>query len=164
MMSTQVPIVRQIWWIAVIPQLAAFVLAVIVASRFSPSNGLLYGAMGYLSYSLATRYIVTRDHRNGIALVKQLRFADAIVPFQKSLEFFDRNPWIDRCRSIVLMSASAASYREMALTNIGFCYSQIGNGKEARAYFEKCLERFPNSSLATAALKMMDAAGGMLKS
>jgi tetratricopeptide (TPR) repeat protein len=156
-MSTQTPIVRQISWLAVIPQLTALGLAAFVASRFSPSNGLLYGAAAYLAYSITARQLITRDHLAGIALVKDQRFDESIPRFQKSLEFFDRNPWLDSFRSIVLMSPSAPSFREMALANIGFAYSQIGRGDDARAYYEKCLQRFPDSGLATAALRLMDA-------
>ncbi len=158
-MSTQTPIVQQISWLAVIPQFAALATAVIIATRLSPANGGLYGAGAYLIYSIASRQLITRDHRAGIALAKEQRFEEAIPRFQKSFEFLDRNPWIDRFRSIVLMSPSAASFREMALANIGFAYSQIGRGDEARYYYEKCLQRFPNSGLATAALRMMDSNG-----
>ena len=155
-MSTQIPIVQQISWLAVIPQLTVLAIAIIVAMRFSPSNGILYGAGAYLLYSVAARQLITRDHRAGIALAKEQRFEEAIPRFQKSLEFLDRHPWIDRFRSIVLMSPSASSFREMALANIGFAYSQIGRGDEARAYYETCLQRFPDSGLATTALRMLN--------
>jgi hypothetical protein len=46
----------------------------------------------------------------------------------------------------------------MALANLAFCYSQIGQGAEARHHYELCLERFPNSGLATSALRLMDSA------
>lgn len=155
-MSTQTPVVRQISWLAVIPQIVALGLAVAVASWFSPSNRLLFGAGAYLLYSFASRQLIIRDHRAGIALAKQGKFEEAILRFQKSFDFLERYPWIDRFRSIVLMSPSAASFREMALANIGFAYSQIGRGDEARAYYEECLKRFPDSGLAAAALRMMD--------
>lgn len=85
-------------------------------------------------------------------------FDAAILRFQQSLEWFERHPWIDNRRSIVLMSCSAMSYREMALVNIAFCHSQRGDGQNARFYYEKCLERFPQNGLAIAALRLMDAA------
>ena len=45
----------------------------------------------------------------------------------------------------------------MALANIAFCYGQLGNGEQSRAYYQKCLERFsPGSGLATTALRMLD--------
>jgi tetratricopeptide (TPR) repeat protein len=157
-MSTRTPILRQTSWVAAIPQLVALGLAIIVGMLLRPHDGFMWGAAAYLAYSLGSRYWVPRDHRDGIALIKRQRFDEAIPRFQQSLEFFDRFPWIDRFRSIVLMSPSAVSYREMALANIAFCYTQIGDGKQARCYYEQCLARFPDSGLATAALRMMDAA------
>lgn len=101
--------------------------------------------------------LVARDHRVGVGLVKSQRFEEAIPKFQDSLKFFDRYPWIDRYRSIVLMSPSAAGYREMALANIAFCYGQIGDGEQSRHFYEECLRRFPDSGLASSALRMLDA-------
>ncbi len=148
--------VRQSSFALVIPQLIAIAVAILVAVRLSPSYGFIYGPAVYLLYSFVSRFLLTREHRAGVALAKEQKFEEAIPRFQKSLDFLDRYPWIDRFRSIILMSPSAFSYREMALANIGFAYSQIGRGAEAREYYEKCLERFPNSSLATAALRMLD--------
>lgn len=48
------------------------------------------------------------------------------------------------------------SYREMALVNIAFAYSQIGNGERAKAYYQHALEEFPNSSMAIAALRLIE--------
>ena len=157
-MTPRTPVVRQISWVAVIPQLIAISIMIVIATWLSPVNGVLYGAAVYLLYSFGSRQLITRDHRAGIALVKEHRFGEAIPRFQKSLEFLDRNSWIDRFRSIVLMSPSAMSYREMAIANLAFAYSQIGRGGEARAQYEECLRRFPDSGLAMAALRMMDAA------
>ena len=54
------------------------------------------------------------------------------------------------------MSASAMSYREMALCNIAFCYSQIGKGMKAIEYYQRVLKEFPNSGLAQSALRMIE--------
>jgi tetratricopeptide (TPR) repeat protein len=151
-----VPIVRKISWIAVLPQLAALVLCVSIGVFVSPRMGLLGGAAVYVTYSITSRLLVARDHRQGIWLIKQRRYQDAIAMFQRSLSFFDRHDWINRYRSIVLMSPSAISYREMALANIAFCYMQLGDGRQGRAFYEECLRRFPDSGLAVAALRMMD--------
>ena len=55
-----------------------------------------------------------------------------------------------------MMSASAISYREMALCNIAFCYSQLGDGQKAESYYRRALDEFPNSALAVAALRMIE--------
>jgi tetratricopeptide (TPR) repeat protein len=140
-----------------VPQLIALVVAIVVATQFSPDHGVVFGAVGFLAYSILSRRVFTRHHREGVSLVKRQEFLQAVPRFQQSLEYLDRHSWIDRFRSVVLMSASAISYREMALANIGFCYSQVGDGRRARESYEFCLERYPDSTMATAALRLMDA-------
>jgi tetratricopeptide (TPR) repeat protein len=156
MMSSGIPIVRQVSWPAVLPQLVGIALAIALAHVLGAPNAVMWGAMAYLAYSIGSRKVVARAHRAGIRLVKRQRFADAIAKFQESFDFFERHPWVDRFRSFILMSASAASYREMALANIAFCYGQLGDGEQSRTYYRKCLQRFPGSGLATTALRMLD--------
>ena len=55
-----------------------------------------------------------------------------------------------------MMSPSAMSYREMALINIAFAYSQIGNGIKAKEYYQQTQQEFPDSGMANAALKMIE--------
>ena len=57
-----------------------------------------------------------------------------------------------------MMSASAVSFREMALLNIAFAHSQIGKGEKAKEYYQRTLSEFPSSSMANAALRMIDSA------
>jgi tetratricopeptide (TPR) repeat protein len=155
-MSSRTPIVRQVSWPAVLPQVVALGGAVAIAYVLGGPAAAPWGALAYLAYSMGSRQLIARDHRAGIRLVKQQRFAEAIPRFERSFNFFERHLWIDRFRSIVLMSPSAGSYREMALANIAFCYGQIGDGERSRFYYQKCLDLFPGSGLATAALRMLD--------
>lgn len=155
-MASGIPVLRQLSWLSVLPQIAAMLIAMAVAFLLGASSPALYGASAYLAYSIGSRIVITRSHRAGVRLTKQQRFAEAIPKFQQSIAFFESHPWIDRFRSIVLMSPSAASYREMALANIAFCYGQLGDGEQSRAYYRECLDRFPESGLATAALRMLD--------
>jgi hypothetical protein len=153
-----VPVIRRISWLAVVPQLLALGAAIMLARHFQLRDSTLVGGIGYLVYSAGSRKILTSHHRAGIRLVREQRFAEAIEKFQRSLLFFDKHRWIDRYRSIVLMSPSALSYREMALANIAFCYSQIGDGAHARQWYEACLAEFPQSGMAQVGLRIMDAA------
>jgi tetratricopeptide (TPR) repeat protein len=155
-MNSQTPIIRQVSSLAAIPQLLALTCAIAMAFTLGAPRPFIYGPLVYLAYSIGSRKLIPRAHRAGIRLVKQQRFGEAIPKFQQSYDFFERHPWIDRYRSIVLMSPSTASYREMALANIGFCYSQLGDGKQSRAYYQQCLDHFPYSGVATCALRMLD--------
>ena len=158
-MTQRIPTVRQVSWLAAIPQLLVLMLAMgigwfAVQSEF----GLWMGCGAYLLCAVSLRRVVARDHCLGVALSKAQRFTDAIPALERSYDFFSRHVWIDRYRAFTLLSASAISYREMALLNIAFACSQSGQGQLARQYYQRTLEEFPDSIMATAALRMITSA------
>ena len=155
-MASQVPTIRRVSWPHVIPSLIVLILLMSIGYLISPETGIFWGMIAFVVCAFALREFVARAHRAGIRLTKQQRFEEAIPKFQESLAFFDRHPWVDRFRSLVLLSSSAMSYQEMGLANIAFCYTQIGQGDQARRYYQKCLDQFPDSGLATSALRMLD--------
>jgi tetratricopeptide (TPR) repeat protein len=89
-------------------------------------------------------------------LIKEGKFEEAIACFEKSYHFFSRNSWIDKYRYVTLFSASKMSYKEMALCNIAFCYSQVNEGLKAIEYYERTLQEFPENGLAKTGLKMLN--------
>lgn len=155
-MASRTPVIRQTSWPALLPQLAALGTAIGVAYALGAPDAMLWGPAAYLVYSFGSRQLIARAHRAGIRLVNQQRYAEAIPKFQESFDFFERHRWVDRCRSLVLMTPSALSYREMALANIAFCYGQLGNGEACRSYYQQCLQCFPRSGVAAGALRMLD--------
>jgi tetratricopeptide (TPR) repeat protein len=159
-MASNVPVIRPVAWLALLPQMALMAaLATVGWLVTGQREGVILGLGVYLFYSLVIgRLIIARHHRRGIRLVRQRRFAEAIPAFEQSLEFFTRHAWVDRFRSIIMLSAAGLSYREMALANIAFCYSQIGRGAEAKQYYQQTLAEYPNNGLALAALAMIQSA------
>jgi tetratricopeptide (TPR) repeat protein len=158
-MSAQIPVGRQIAWISIIPHLA--VMALIVAGFYLTGSKeyFLNGVITYIILSICLRLFVPRFHRVGIHHVKRKDFSTAIISFEKSFSFFSKYEWVDKYRFLALLSSSALSYRDMALCNIAFCYSQIGEGAKAMSYYKKALQQNPENGLAIAALNMMKAAG-----
>ena len=120
------------------------------------STAILLAALAHLIYGRIMRAWLTRDHRVGIALFKERRFAEAAPRFEASYRAMVDRPWIDRFRWLILGGASEMSYREMALCNAAFCYSQVGGGQKALGLYEQALKEFPGSSLATASLNMLN--------
>ncbi len=152
------PVVRRISWPAVLPQLAALGGAVALGTQLvGPPNGVTFGAAAYLIYSFGSRMVIARDHRRGMRLFHGQQYGEAIAAFTASYDFFTRHSWVDKLRSVTLMSPSAMSYREMALCNIAFCHAQLGDGAKARITYQKALAEFPGSGLAEAALRLIDA-------
>ncbi len=117
----------------------------------------LFGLLAYLIISISLRFGLTEAHRKGIHAVKAGRFADAIPYFEQSRAYFEKRPWLDRYRYLLLLSSTAWSYREMAMANKAFCLSQIGRRTDAITSYEEVLKDYPESALATVALRMMTA-------
>jgi len=161
-MKTGIPIIRHVAWLSLVPQLALYaVLIGIVRFALPDLDPVLVGGLAYIALLYLGRFGIARHHRRGVRCLKAGRFDKAIPAFEESLAFFAKHPWLDRYRFITLLSSSAASYREMALCNIGFAYSQTGAGEKAREAYEQTLEEFPESGTARAALNMMKAAGAL---
>ena len=157
-MVLNVPVVRQIAWITLVPQMIFFGIFIYVYYLLRMNNPILYAGLSYLILSYLFRKFTLNNHRRGEKLVKKQNFKEAIHPFEKSIEFFSRYRWIDKYRYSILLSSSKMAFQEMALCNIAFCYSRINNEKKAKEYYEEVLKEFPNNGIATAALKMINAA------
>ena len=137
------------------PLIITMVSAIMIGRSIHPRYGDIAGLCTVFLLQFVLRAI-PRDHRSGIAQVRKLHFTEATSSFQRSLQFFDRHPWLDEYRSVFLLSPSAISYREMALANLGFSYAQLKDGANARKWYSVCIERYPESGIALSALNMMD--------
>lgn len=155
-MTSKLPIVKQVSWLSIIPQLGIIVLLMYVLHLAGVKEPIFPGAIIYLLLSLGLKNLIPRNHRKGMRLFKRKSFQDAIYEFQKSYEFFKKHKWVDTYRSVILLSSSRISYTEMALVNIAFCYGQTGEGQKSREYYERTLQKFPESEIARAALNMLD--------
>ncbi len=158
-MATNIPIVRQIAWISLIPQLILMVFLMYIYRLLEFDEPFLLGALTYLILSVGLRTLVAKDHRQGMKFVKRQQFEHAIPLFEKSVVFFTKNNWIDKFRFLTLLSSSKMTYKEMGLCNIAFCYSQTSNGQKAKEYYEQVRKEFPENGLATVALKMINSLG-----
>ena len=157
-MKIKYPVYRQISWPLVFPQLITLFLLIFLWTLILGANNShapMIGAGIYLVYSFGSRQIISSEHRKGMRLLRKHSFHDAIQCFEKSYAFFQRHPWVDKFRSVVLMSCSSMSYREMALINLAFCYVQIGNGEEAKKYYQQALQEFPKNGMANIALSFI---------
>lgn len=156
-MSSEKPIVRQVAWLSMFPQFIVMGVLVGVSILLVKSFklALLLAMAAYLVIAFILRCRVPLNHRKGILLYKQGNYAQAIEEFKKSYDFFQKHSWIDKYRYLTLLSSSKASYAEMALLNIAFCYTQSNNAELSKEYYKKVLEFFPDSEMAKSALNMI---------
>ncbi len=157
-MASSRPIVRQINWFAIIPQFSVLFICIFLYFQIKAGDPVLFGAGTYLFLSLLLRNLIPRYHRKGIKFYKSGQFEKAIQEFEKSFNFFTKHEWIDKYRSIILLSSSGISYLEMAMVNMAFCYGQLGDGEKSKELYEKTLLKFPDSQMAISSLKMYESA------
>lgn len=148
-------------WKRSVPQFVAIISLVAVFYWLLPDgkkpDAIVYGAIFYLVYSTLSRKIIPHYHRKGVRLMFKGNYPDSIELFQKSVVFFEKYWWLDKYRSIFLMSSSSFTYREMALMNIAYAYSQINEEKKAEEYYTKILNEYPNNQPAKSALNLINA-------
>lgn len=118
-----------------------------------------YFAIGigvFYAYAIISREFFIRDHQQGIRLTKQAKFTEAIPCFHKSLDHLTKNAWIDKYRALTVLTPAVYTYREMAMVNIAFCYSQIGEPEKAIEWYRRVLAEYPNNGLAISALNFIE--------
>lgn len=154
------PVVRQIAWNAYLVFVVFLGLATWLGTRFTPltlHHNLVLALLLYYALGWLLRMRLGRYQNQGMKRVHQGEFLEAIPWFEKSYSYFTARPWLDKWRFWLMLSTSQMGYREMALNNIAFCYSQLGDGQQARTYYRQLLTEYPGNGLATAALRLLDA-------
>ena len=142
--------------------LAAVNVAVLAASvaigymlTNSPAQGAILGAAVFLLYSQLSRNYVLRFHYIGIRALRARQFADAISQFQASYDFLTAHQWLDQLRGLTFLSSSKASYRELALVNIGYCLVQLERFRDAELMYLRIQKEFPSSPHPEPVLKLL---------
>ena len=154
-MASNVPIIKQFAWTSIVPQLILIGLFIYIYYLLDFGEPFIFGALTYSILAFGLRNLIAKNHRQGIKFVKQQKFADAIPYFEKSVDYFSANGWVDKYRFLTLLSSSKMTYKEMGLCNIAFCYSQTGNGLKAKEVYQQTLSEYPENGLAIAGLNML---------
>ena len=154
-MAVSVPTTRSVNWVFLVPMLAMTFVVLLVCLAAFGDRGVWIGLILWIGYSLLSKELFAKHHRRGIRLIRRGVFEQAIDCFDRSYDFFTRHPWLDRWRCLVMLSASRASYCEMALCNKAFCLAQIGEGDAALSVYRQCDAEFPHG-MASYAVRMLE--------
>lgn len=155
-MASNIPVVRQIAWVSILPQAGVLGAFVYLWHFVYPQRAILLASLSYLLLSVLLRKFLCQAHNRGIQAIHAEKFEQAILDFEESCRFFEQYQWIDQYRFVTLLSSSKMSYQVMALNNIAFCYSQLGNGLQAKYYYQQALQLFPENSVAKVALRLLE--------
>ncbi|HET6225332.1 MAG TPA: tetratricopeptide repeat protein [Bacteroidia bacterium] len=159
-MASNVPTVRPVAWISLVPQLIFYGILCYSYHVLLPDVDPVFpGVLTGIAIMILLRNLITKKHRKGVKLFKQQKYMAAVPLFEESFAYFTKNAWLDKYRHFLLFSSSKWTFKEMALCNIAFCYGQVGNGQKAKEYYQRVINEFPNNGLATAGLRMLNAGG-----
>ncbi|WP_276135252.1 tetratricopeptide repeat protein [Polluticoccus soli] len=160
-MSSKVPIAKnEFAWISLAPQLTVCGILVYIfwlLTHDLPISMMISG-IAFYCLSLAMRAVLIADHKKGFKLITAGNFEAAIPYIEASLKHLTRNTWIDKYRYVALTS-SRRTFREMDLCNIAFCYSQLGNLEMCKQYYQQAMDEYPNSTIASTALRFITTTG-----
>lgn len=159
-MASKIPLVNQIAWVALIPQILFLGLLMFIYYLLNVGNFVLLGAITYLVLSYVVRRLMLKSFFRGIKLLKKQEVEAAIPYFETCVGFFSRNSWLDKYRYLILLSSSKMTFREMSLCNIAFCYGQINKGQKSKELYEQILKEYPDNVIALTALKMIQSFSG----
>lgn len=156
-MASSLPIIRQVAWLSVVPQVLLLLTLIVAARVLTLSEPILVGSLTYLTLLVFLRNAIPRHHRRGMRFFKRERFKEAIPQFRLSYQFFVKHHWVDRWRALTMLSSSRISYREMALLNLAFSLAQTGDHEQALAEYQRALAEFPDSKVAQMSIRMLSA-------
>ena len=158
-MQQKMPVVRQLHWVQLIPQVLAIFAVALLIQDFFPRLGFFrasfIAALAYLICCRVMRSWLTRDHILGMKAYQAQHFDEAIVHFDNSYRFFSAHRKVDAWRSMLFGVASRNPYRTIALLNKAYCCAQTQRGQEAIELYERVLIEDPDCKLAQASLTML---------
>jgi tetratricopeptide (TPR) repeat protein len=153
------PVIRRLYLPALIPQLLAIAALGVgihfCFPRLDVIPSIAIAAIVYPIFCRVLRETFAHDHAAGMRAYKAQHFEEAISHFEASYRFFLAHPLTDKCRSLLFGVATQNPYRVIALCNMAYCYTQIGNGNKAIELFEQALQESPECTLARTSLSML---------
>lgn len=155
------PLINYVSWKAVIPSFAVLALVIPAVWFLLPVRNFvdatLIAAGVFIVYSFGSRYFIASANRRGLRAIGRQEYDEALEHFKESYAFFARHPWLDRYRSITLMSPSVWSYREIALMNILTVHVRKKDFDAAAEACRDVLREFPQNQVAQNTYEMLTA-------
>lgn len=147
-MSANVPVFRPVSWLAFLIIILIWIIFMAIFAFLFQFEGIYIGSIIFFILSVSLQQIIPASHNKGAKAIKKKDFKTALEYFSESVDFFTRYDWVDKYRAITLLTTAKMSYREMALCNMAFCYSQTNEAEKAKNLYEQILKEYPNNGVA----------------
>jgi tetratricopeptide (TPR) repeat protein len=81
----------------------------------------------------------------GIKLIREAKFEEAIPIVQQTIDYYLKKSWIDKYRFWLLISSAKRSIGESSTCNLAYCYLQIGQVNRAKEIYDNVLHQYPDN-------------------
>lgn len=103
---------------------------------------LLITVLFMVAICLLQFYRYVRVLNQGVALMKQHRYEAAIALFSHIHQYFEKHPWVDKYRYVLLISCSAIPMKVMCVMNITACHVLLKNKELATFYYHTLVKLY----------------------
>jgi len=146
-MASKVAFVKQETnWFAIFPKL---LVIEILCLCFYPIDKQRFFIIAFVLYLLLTllarRLFFPNVLYEGIKLIGEAKFEEAIPIVQQTIDYYLKKPWIDKYRFWLLISSAKRSITESSTCNLAYCYLQAGQAERAKNIYEDVLLRYPEN-------------------
>ena len=146
-MASKVAFVKQeINWFALLPKLLVIGLLCLCFYPIDKRDFLFIALFIFILLTLLARWLFFPNVLyEGIQLIREAKFQEAIPVIQKTIDYYQQKSWIDKYRFWLLISSAKRSITESSICNLGYCYLQIGQVKQAKEIYENVLRQYPEN-------------------
>ncbi len=146
-MASKVPFAKQQTnWLALIPILLVLGILCLCFYQIDKQNFWLIALFVYMMLRQLTRFLFFPNAIfEGIKLIKNEKFMEAIPFFQETIGYYTKNHWIDEYRFFLLISSAKSSIKESSICNLAYCYLQTGDVKKAKEIYQDVLLEYPEN-------------------
>jgi tetratricopeptide (TPR) repeat protein len=133
-------------WLALIPKLAVIGILCLCFYPIDKTGFFLIAFLAYYMLTLLAKFLFFPNALyEGVNLIKQAKFQEAIPFLQDTINYYTKYSWIDKFRFILLISSAKRTIRESSICNLAYCYLQIGQIQKAKEIYQDVLRQYPEN-------------------
>ena len=146
-MASKVAFVKQETnWFALFPKLLVVGILCLCFYPIDKQNFFFIAFFIYFLLTLLARWLFFPNALyEGIKLIREAKFQEAIPVLQQTIDYYLQNSWIDKYRFWLLISSAKRSITESSICNLAYCYLQTGQVKQAKEIYENVLRQYPEN-------------------
>lgn len=144
-------------WLALIPKISVIGILCLCFYPLDKQNFFVIAFAVYLVLTfLARKFFFQNALHEGIKLIREAKFGEAIPFIEKTIGYYTKHSWIDKYRFLLLISSAKRTIRESSICNLAYCHLQVGDIKKAKEIYHDILIQYPENINAESMLRTIN--------